>query len=175
MARLIASPPRDPRFSVTWDAASKLRVTIDARDGNRYLNRLNFALDVSPASATPVVTSTTTTRASAQPIPQTGPGRYELAIDAPAVSSIATLRHDGRVIDRSAVAGRYPPEFDAIGVDRAALAELARRTGGRVIEPSDTSRIDLPAPRQGSSLVAYLAAVGALLLAAGLVRWRTAQ
>ena len=79
------------------------------------------------------------------------------------------------MIDRIAVAGRYPPEFDGIGVDRAALSELARRTGGRVIEPADVSPLVLPGPRRGRPLVAYLAALGALLVAAGLVRWRMAH
>ena len=42
-------------------------------------------------------------------------------------------------MDRIAVAGRYAPEFDAIGNDRSAMNQLARRTGGAVIDPAQTS------------------------------------
>jgi hypothetical protein len=145
-------------------------VSIDARDGKTYLNGLDLMLDIGPLA--PDVSTTGATRPTAMRIPQVGPGQYALSVAAPAASSLATLRHDAQVIDRIPLAERYPPEFDAIGVDRAALAELAQRTGGQVIEPDDTDRLNLPRPRRGRSLVGYLSAAGALLLGAGLIRWR---
>jgi len=70
------------------------------------------------------------------------------------------------------LAGRYPREFDAIGNDRAAMAELARRTGGRVIEPNDATPIHIQGAARNISLTSELASAGAALIALGFVHWR---
>jgi hypothetical protein len=163
VARLIQRPPRDPRFRVTVDQGSTLRVSVDATDGKNYMNGERLTLEITAGA--------TTGSSSALPIPQTAPGRYELATDAR--PAIARVRRDGRqTLDTFAVPERYAPEFDAVGNNRAALAELARRTGGRVIEAGDTRRLDLPFPRRAVSLTSWLATAGATLVCAGLIRWR---
>jgi hypothetical protein len=76
------------------------------------------------------------------------------------------------VLERVAVAGRYAPEYDAIGNDRAALRALADRTGGRVIEPGMRGPIDFRWPPRDVDLTPWLAAAGALMVALGLIWWR---
>jgi hypothetical protein len=164
-ARLLERPPRDPRFRVSVDQGSTLRVTVDATDGKSYINGERLTLEFTPTGGdggtAPTVVS----------IPQTAPGRYELVTDTR--PGVARVRRGGRqTLDTFAVPERYAPEFDTIGNDRAALAELARRTGGRVIEPGDTRRLELPFPRRAVPLAPWLATAGAAMICAGLVRWR---
>jgi len=170
VAAAVAVPPRDPRLRVSWDAGERLRVSVDARDGDAYLNDLALVLDVRPLPSTP---------ADGAPAPhvvlQTAPGRYEVSLPAPRETSVATLRHDGRVVDRVAVAGRYAPEFDAVGNDRAQLERLAARTGGRVIEPTDAQPIDFAWPRRHVPLAGPLAMAAAVCIGLGLVSWRLAR
>jgi hypothetical protein len=165
LVRLAARPPRDPRLTVSWDAGSRLRVTIDAVDGQQYLNGLDLSLQLTDPS-----------RPGAGPesmrIPQASPGRYELAVDAPRAPALATVRQGAHAVDRTAIAGRYPPEFDAIGNDRAAMRELARRGGGAVVEPSSTKPLDLAGPRSEVPLSPPLAAAGAACVALALLWWK---
>ena len=162
IAALVASPPRDPRFTVTWDAARVVRVTVDAVDGGRFMNGLDVVLQwIDPSGVAEQFES--------RPIPQVGPGRYEIELPASRTPRLASVRLGDRIIAQRAIAGRYAPEFDAIGTDRAALRALAERTGGRVIEPTDTSPIQFTWPRRRVNLSSILAATGALLVAAGLV------
>jgi hypothetical protein len=106
------------------------------------------------------------------PIPQTGPGRYELEVPAPRSPGVASVRAEGQVIGRVALAGRYAPEFDAVGNDHAAMQELARRTGGQLIPASRAAPLDIRWPRQSFPLSSLLAAAGAALIAFGLGWWR---
>lgn len=167
LARLVERPPRDPRLSVRWETGPKLSVTLDASDERGYVNGLRPTLELSsPGDAEggrqPV----------SRPVPQTAPGRYTLAIDAPRRPAFAAVRLDGRVIDRVAVAGRYAPEFEAVGNNRENLRALAARSGGAVVEPSRMRPLDLPWPRRDVPLAPPLALAGAFLIALGLVRWR---
>ena len=165
MVRLVERPARDPRFAVSWHAGPMLRVVIDAIDGERYLNgqALTLALwDQSRSAAA----------AARHSIPQTAPGRYELSIDAPRRPAFAAVYHDGRVVEQFAVAGRYAPEFDAVGNDLEAMRELARRTGGAVIPPAQTAPIRFSFPHVRTPLAPLLAALGAALVIAGLLWWR---
>ena len=84
----------------------------------------------------------------------------------------AAVRLDGHAIDRIAVAARYPPEFDAIGNDRPAMRELARATGGEVIEPAQITPIDFRWPVRRVNLSSCLAACGTILIGAGAVAWK---
>ncbi|MGH7214935.1 MAG: hypothetical protein ACREIT_09245, partial [Tepidisphaeraceae bacterium] len=167
LAELVAAPPRDPRLKVTWESGPQLRVTLDAVDEQRYLNGLAATLEIMAQD-----TSVTPTLPATQPVPQTAPGRYELWTSAPRAPSFAALRVGGRVVARAAVAGRYAPEFDAIGTDYVALRELARRSGGEVIEPTRTSPINFRWPPRRVALTSYLAITGASLVAAALAWWR---
>jgi hypothetical protein len=162
LAKLAQSPPRDPRLKVTWRTGRKVVVDVDAADATAPINGLSPTLVLS----TPGGSSETFA------VAQTGPGRYALSLPAPRSPSLATLRESGRVIDRFAVAGRYPAEFDGIGNDRAALQSLAERTGGRVIDPQDRGRLSIRARGEGRPLGPLLAVVGAALIGLGLVTWR---
>ena len=165
LADRIAHEPRDPRFSVTWDAGSPLRLTVNAVDAHTvFLNDQAITLELADES------NPALSRNSA--IPQVAPGRYEAELPAPRSPALATVRAAGRVIDRTALAGRYAPEFDAIGNDLDAMHELASRTGGRVIGPREHGRLDLRWPRRQIALGAWVGALGALLIAAALILWR---
>jgi hypothetical protein len=82
------------------------------------------------------------------------------------------LRAGGSVIARFAVAGRYPPEFDRIGNDLAALSRLTQQTGGELIRPDQKSPIDFRFPVRSMPLDSWLAILGAVFIAAALVRWQ---
>ncbi len=157
LVKIAAMPPRDPRFTISWTVTAQIRVVIHARQNGSFMNGLMLRLI---ANADP---------ASTKEIPQTGPGEYALTIDRPRGSHLFTISENGRILDRRAIAGIYPPEFDKIGIDRTKLAELARRTGGRVIEPDDTRAIALPRITSPISLTAPLAILGGAMLAIGLV------
>jgi hypothetical protein len=155
-ANLIQRPPRDPHFRVRWETGPTLRLAVDANDGSDYLNDLHVTVQL----------------AKELPVPQTGPGIYEIELTPPRSPVIAEVRVDGHVIDRTALAGRYAPEFDAIGNDRAAMEKLAALGGGKVIPPTDHSPIDFAWPIQQIALAGWLAGAAALLIAAALICWR---
>jgi hypothetical protein len=158
-----ARPPRDPRFAISRDEGANLHIAIDAIDNGKFLNGLAVQLimreesNASPANV---------------PFVQTAPGRYELTAPAPHTSKLATIMLDSRVIDRFALAGRYDREFDAIGNDRDAMRELARRTGGRVVEPADTQPLKLVGAARRIALASEFAFVGVAMIALGLIHWR---
>ncbi len=157
MARQIAARPADPRLKVTWTPGRTNRLRVDARDENDYLNNLNLTLQLGEATV---------------PIPQSAPGQYETTFPAPRRSVIATVLLDGRPLDHLALPARYAPEFDAVGADPAALAELAQRTGGQFLPARPGDPIPFPRPRRPVNLAPWLATLGALFLAAGLLYWR---
>ncbi|MEA2708510.1 MAG: hypothetical protein QOF78_1111 [Phycisphaerales bacterium] len=164
LAERVATPPRDPRLRVTHDAARELRVTLDASSSESgYLNGLAPRLELSPDA---------TRSSDAITMTQTAPGRYEIAIPAPPHPTFASVWLNGRLLDRFAVAGRYTPEFEAIGNDRPAMDSLARATGGAVIDPGNIAPLQFRWPTRPIALAPYLAAVGAAFVLVGLVRWR---
>ncbi len=165
IAALVASPPRDQRFSMSWDVGRTLRVVVDAAEGERVLNDLEFELELTDASDP-------SRGREAHAIPQVAPGRYELTLPAPRVGRLATVRLGDRVVAQRAIAGRYSAEFDEIGTDRAALRALAARTSGRVIDPTDTSPIHFNWPRRRYDLTGYFATAGGMLVALGLIHWK---
>lgn len=156
VANLIQRPPHDPRFHIRWETGATLRLTVDANDGSNYLNDLHVTVQL----------------AKQRPVPQTGPGIYEIELTPPRNPVIAEVRVDGHVIDRRALAGRYAPEFDAIGNDRAAMEKLAALGGGNVILPTDHLPIEFAWPIQQIALAGWLAGAAALLIAAALICWR---
>jgi hypothetical protein len=176
LSERVAMPPRDPRFKVAWDSGPRLVVTLDAAEGDRPINGLAPQLELLPGeplvAAIVAAAATTNPSRTLTPIPQVAPGRYRLDVPAPLRPMHAAVRIDGHAIDRIAVAARYPPEFDGIGNDRAAIRELARSTGGAVIEPGQTARIDFQWPVRRVSLSSWLAACGVILLGAGAVVWK---
>jgi hypothetical protein len=162
IADRIAVKPRDPRFSVRWESGRRVRVIVDATDGGRFLNGLPIVLMIGDDSEKNV------------PLEQTGPGRYEATLAAAKDSRIATVRVGDEVIDRAALPGRYAAEFDAVGNDHAAMRELAERSGGAVVWPTDHGVIDFRWPTKEISLTAWICGLGLVLMGAGLVVWRMA-
>lgn len=165
MVRLVQRPGRDPRFAVGWRMGSALEVAVDAIDSAGYLNGEEVELRIWDDSRT-------ARSAAVHPVPQTAPGRYELSIEAPRRPAFAAVYHSGRLLEQIAVAGRYAPEFDAVGNDLDAMRQLAQRTGGGVILPTHTSPVRFNVPHARTELASWLAAAGAALIAAGLLWWR---
>jgi hypothetical protein len=167
LVEMIARPPHDPRFAVTWSLKSPLRVMVDAIEGKKFLNDLKITLEIRDAAGSAAMVGTKLT--------QTGPGRYEATVPAPRSASFAALREQGRPIGQIAVAGRYAPEFDVIGNDHETMHEIARRTGGKVIDIRDVKPIDFGWPTTGVSLASWFAALGAMFLGIGLIWTRATE
>jgi hypothetical protein len=165
LADALARPPHDPRYRVSWDAAAKLAITVDAVDGTKYLNGKSVQLELS-------VQAETGAKAVSFAVPQVASGRYELLIPAPRVPTFAAVRVEGHLVDRIAVAGRYAAEFDAVGNDHEAMEKLARQTGGAVISPKQNLPIDFHWRTRPMALAPWLAIVGAALFACGLGVWK---
>jgi hypothetical protein len=100
LADLATRPPRDPRFSVTFDADQHLRVTVDAADQGRFLNDQSLSLELQDFSAAGA-------HVTSMAIPQTAPGRYELTLPAPRSPALATVRMAGKAIWQGGIAGRW--------------------------------------------------------------------
>lgn len=158
LAKETERPPRDPRFRMSWQTGSMIRVAIDGIDNGRFLNGQPLSLQLAGEPAVP--------------IPQIAPGRYAIVMDSPRKPALATVRRGQQILDLRTIAEHYPPEFDAIGNDRDTLSALAQQTGGAVIEPGDTRRLDIRWPRRSVSLGSPLAIAGAMLILSGLIRWR---
>ncbi|HWP39942.1 MAG TPA: hypothetical protein VNL70_03370, partial [Tepidisphaeraceae bacterium] len=165
VSALVEHPPRDPRFSVTWNTDSRLSVNVDAFADGTFLNGLDLKLDL--LDPTRLDSSITTVS-----LLQVAPGRYSIDLPAPPSAVLARLQLDGHVLDRRAVAGRYPPEFDALGNDHQAMQHLAESTGGQVIPPSQTWPIDFRWPLRTLSLLPILCAAGAAMIAVALILWK---
>ncbi len=165
LADQVAAAPADPRFSVSIDEGPEgLTATLDSTGGGTFANGLTPTLSLADADAPGGGEKVV--------MPQVGPGEYRLAVPGPRRASILTVSVNGRPLARRAVAGRYPAEFEAVGVDAAALARLAAVSGGRVVGPTDVRPLDLPLPTRAVPLGPWLAAIGAGLLAVSLVLWR---
>lgn len=158
LAELVARPPRDPRFRIAWTCGRNLDVTVYAIDGDRYLNDLEVTVSLGAQREH---------RAR-----QEAPGRYAISIDAPRQPALAEVRIGRTIVERSAVAGRFAPEFEAIGNDRDSMQKLAERTGGQVIEPAQTTPIDFNWPRRSVPMRSLLALIGAVLVGLGLAIWK---
>ncbi len=164
LADLAAGAPVDPRLSVWVDPGSPLRVRVDARTPQEFIDHL-----------TPLLRLVSADGGSGDdqliPMKQTGPGRYEAATAAPRSPVVAVVTVDGEVAARIPVAGRYAAEFDAVGNDLDALNNLAKASGGRLILPNDTKPIDLP-PTGEFDLSPWLAMCGAAAAGWALFLWK---
>jgi len=156
---LAASPPRDPKYQVDWSAAARGRVTIDAAGAEGFLNGLSFQLRMSGAS-------------DVLKFEQSAPGRYEAIIPPSAEPRLAKMFLGEHEIDRQPIAGRYPHEFDAIGLNADSLSNLANRSGGRLITPDQKRPISIPLQWDNSSLTPWLSIAAAVFIGLGLVQWK---
>ncbi|WP_428939768.1 vWA domain-containing protein [Fontivita pretiosa] len=162
---LVEHPPRDPRFTVTWQTDSSLSVCVDAIDNGTFLNRLDLKLDLLDP-ARPDLSVTTLT------LNQVAPGRYSIDVPSPRSTLLARLRLDGQTLDRRAIAERYPPEFDALGNDHQAMKRLAESTGGQVIFPNQTGPIDFRWPLRKLPLLPILCIASGAMIALALIVWK---
>jgi hypothetical protein len=172
LVRVVARPPRDPRIRVEWNLAAQVRVRVDAVDrdaegAQHVINALPLTLEL--REATPAESDAAPLRRT---VPQVGPGLYELAVEAPNVPSVATLRQAGRAVDCIAVGGRSGAEYDGVGNDRRTMRELAERSGGSVVDPAWSGPLRLPSGARAVPLTSPVATVAAACLALALVWWR---
>jgi hypothetical protein len=79
------------------------------------------------------------------------------------------VKLDNRIIDRIALPGRHKAEFDRIGLDRAKLLELAQRSGGAVIEPDETTALNLPRKTASHDLTRAAGCISAVAVLLGLL------
>jgi hypothetical protein len=164
LAEIVAMPPHDPRYTVGWDTGKSLTVTLDAVDGQRFMNNLAPQL---------IVVSESTYFTFTQSLTQTAPGRYSITLPPPRRSILATVTLDSKPIDRVAIAERYVPEFNAIGNDRANMRRLAQLSGGEVIEPTRGEPITLPRRTKPAMPITSPLAISAIaLIAASIARWK---
>lgn len=164
LALKTARPPRDPRFSVVWLDPARPRVVVDAIEDGRFLNDLPLVLQLAAQSGSAGDQSL--------PIGQTAPGRYELSIEAPRNPTFATVTLGQTVMDRTALPTRYAAEYEHIGNNLPAMAELARRTDGAIVPPTQNTPVNFRFPPSTIPLLPWIAAAVAALVAAGLVFWR---
>ena len=104
---------------------------------------------------------------------ETAPGLYEFELprdEKPHQLAISTA--DGEVISRRTLAPRYAKEFGSIGVDQAALEQLAERSGGAVITPVDRRPLPILTQLRFWSMVVPLGITAFLALAAAVITLR---
>jgi hypothetical protein len=163
LTRSIAGQPNDPRFTITCTTGPTLRINLDAIDGSTYLNNEKPQIEMRD-------TRNTKTTPTVIPLSLIAPGRYETNLPAPRSGQLVTIRNGGQILKRFPLAGRYAPEFDHIGNDRANLQALADRTGESVILPGPAAPIDFHWPTKQTDLTSPLLAVAFVLVALGLMR-----
>lgn len=164
-----AMPAGDSRFYGQVDRPSGApRLSIWAEDDGRPINGLAPLAEVSGADG----------QAEAVAVPQTAPGLYQAGLPpwgaSPAMVRVRVEDSQGaRLVWRQAMPGRYAEELTRVGVNDAALEELARWTGGAVISADELARRMRAVRRaQGVELWPYL--VG-LALALMLIEWVTTR
>lgn len=143
--------PSDPRFAVAWGADA---IVLTATDESGAMNGLS-----------PVVVGGN----SSERIVQTAPGRYEASLGRTSSPRIVRVMLNESVVATRSIPGRYAREFDVIGNDRESLEALAGRTGGRLIEASESAPLDLPRATHMRSMTRVLAMIGLLTLGAAIV------
>lgn len=139
----------------------RLRVTVDAMtEDRRYIDFL-------PPSATVV---TPKERRLEVRFVQTAPGRYEGSFpsDGEGAYLLEVVQRDaqGQVLAQqpAGYVVPYSPEYRASGTNAALLADLANRTGGKVLtSPAEAFAHDLPTTDRPREAWPYLAALAALL------------
>ena len=167
MADLVAGSPADPRLSITCDAGAELRVRLDARSPDGFMDGLSAEVRLVGSGANGVGDRTVAMR-------QVGPGRYEIVTAAPREPVLAVVIVGGQVAGRIPIAGRYAAEFEAVGNDLDAMKDLSSATGGRVVMPDETGRIDLKLPSDELDLTPWLAFFGVAAVVWGLAAWKRA-
>ncbi|HEY0008017.1 MAG TPA: VWA domain-containing protein [Tepidisphaeraceae bacterium] len=161
LVTLLARPTVDPRVTVDWQPDAQ-RVVLRVRDRDSLVNDLR-----------PELVRRTGSFRESLVFTQTSPGEYATEVAPASEPSVATVLLDGRIVSQRTLAGRYAPEFDAIGNDLPALERLAERTGGRVVQPGDVGLLDLPSQRIPFALRLPLTIASFALVAMAVLVWRS--
>jgi hypothetical protein len=161
LADLVAASPVDPRLSITYETGAELRVRMDAQSADGLSAEVGL-----------VDTEANDAGIRSFPMRQVGPGRYEVVTSSPREPVTAVVIVGGRVAGRISIAGRYAAEFEAVGNDLETMREISSETGGRVVMPDETDRIDMKLPARDVDLTAWLAFFGFLAVLWGLAVWK---
>lgn len=162
-ADALARATRDASFDVTWSGQRTIRVT---------MTPTLSAIDAEAGAVVPPTLRLVDPETGAEmkiAVVQIAPDVFEASFPAPAAPRWALIDSAGRPIERRALPGRYAVEFDAVGIDRAALVSLADRTGGAIVGPADDRRLALPRLSSRRSITPQLLAGGGALVALGLL------
>lgn len=114
---------------VSWKKEGrKLRVFLDVAEGGRWVQGLSFR-------------GSLVGRGEFIPLEfrQSGPGRYEAETPLPSAGAwlFAFFEESGRFHGTTILSLPYPPEFAALGPDKAVLEGLIRLTGGELLEDEE--------------------------------------
>lgn len=161
----ITRPPDDPNRQATVDVSGDdAQITLDAQTGVGTPERqyVNFA----PATATVVDALGNHQQV---PLPQVAPGEYQGSV--PVTDNgvydvqVAQTNPDGTTTGlATGFVVPYSPEYRAIGVDSSFLADLARITGGELLQdPAQAFAHTLPSVGEPQPLWPALAILAALL------------
>lgn len=131
-ARAFSSRTSDPRVRIRWNDDTQ-RIRIELADAGQSIHGVNLIVRLANGSSS-----------AERDIPEIGPGQYAINIPRSTSSTRVAIRWGDRVIARHVFAGRYAPEFEAIGMNISNLTELAHRTGGAVVPADQRSALDLP-------------------------------
>ena len=160
-----AAPAGDARFDGRVERHGQgSQLVLDAAEPAGPMDNLDLSAELTTAARPP----------QPIPLPQVAPGQYAADLgdlgDAPAMLAVRRTP-DGPVVWRTALAGRYPPEFSRLGIDLDSLADLARLTGGRIVSAAELpGRLQAVAQRAWQPLWPWLLAAAAGL---GLLDWLT--
>ncbi len=155
-AGAFAAAARDERFAVAARQLGDDVIEVIAAESNRPLNGLRLRYRAADGSE--------------GAFQQTQPGRYAASLErSPAGRIVEVVLNDDTTIDRVAIPGRYPEEFDRIGIDLPALQEWAVSTGGGVILPSQTTPLTMKRRRGDFDASKWLNIAAGTLLLLGLV------
>ena len=157
----MVGPPGDPRISgQIARRGGEVVVQLDAFEAHSPVNGLSLTASLAGADRDGPL--------HRAPLQQIAPGRYEVVLPAgDGAGWVSVADESGGVLWRSAVSRTGGREFDAIGVNWAALGRLERLVGGRIVADTSAATISRAAPRAGGAAVWpwLLGAAMALVLA----------
>ena len=133
VVRWAARPPRREGFEAAFEEkGDTLALTVRAERDGRFVNGLQLSAHVVPPQGD----------ALDVPLPQTAPGEYQAAVPAPrrGVYHVTVAGEGGAPILSASTVRSYAMEWEAFGVDAAALEAIARNGRGRVLPSLDALR-----------------------------------
>lgn len=139
-AELVEQRATDPSVAATWRDGPTLQVDVEAQGAST----VEAVREGAAYAAEPV-----------------GPGRWRIRIAGERSPAVVRVFVDGDLADQQATAGRYAPEFDAIGNHPAGLTSLAGDQG-EVISTAEIGQWRSPTRLVRFSALPWLALAGAM-------------